>query len=177
MIKIESGGSSNKKSKRIGTTTITFVLAFSVAAFVASGVSYGAKPSTPTALNAMVCNRIGGVWSANTCTINETTSSLVSSGFKIYNGVVLDIKGGLTINPGVTIANAGAIIVENSGGVIPNNPLHDWETGLLVYGTLRGSIRCFGCVLWGKAPRAHGAQRDGVQWNRRRVERQHLHNW
>lgn len=138
MIKIEQS-SSNKKRKRIGTTIITFVLAFSVAAFVASGVSYGAKPSTPTALNATVCNGIGGMWSANTCTIPAGTSSVVSSGFKIYNGIVLDIKGSLTINTGVTVANAGTIIVENAGGVIPNNPLHDWETGLLVYGTLNNS--------------------------------------
>jgi hypothetical protein len=139
MITMESSSSSNKKSKRIGTTTITFVLAFSVAAFVASGVSYGAKPSTPTALNPTVCNGIGGVWSANTCTINETTSSLVSSGFKIYNGVVLDIKGSLTINPGVTIANAGTITVENSGGV--STPFDDsiWRAGILVYGTLDNS--------------------------------------
>ena len=63
MIKIERRSSSNKKSKRIGTTTITFVLAFSVAAFVASGVSYGAKPPSVT-LNATVCSSIGGTWTS-----------------------------------------------------------------------------------------------------------------
>ncbi len=143
MIKIESS-SSNNRSKRI-RTTITFILAFSVAAFVASGVSYAAKPAP--ALNATVCSRIGGVWTPSTCTIPEGTVGVVSSGFTINNGVKLDIRGSLTIPAGLTVTNAssGTIIVENAGGVIPTNgvaptmPFHDWETGLLVLGTLANS--------------------------------------
>ncbi len=132
----------NQKSKRIGTS-ITFVLAFSVVAFVASGVCYGAKPS-PSALNAPVCGRIGGVWTPNTCTIPEGTAGVVSSGFTISNGVKLDIRGSLTIPSGLTVTNAssGTIIVENSGGIIPPStplPFHNWETGMVVLGTLANS--------------------------------------
>ena len=120
MIKIERSRS-NKKSKRIGTTTIiTFVLAFSVAAFVASGVSYGAKPAPPTTLSSAICTKIGGTWTTNpnACTIPTGIDGVANQPFTISNGVTLDVQGSLTINPGITvaIANSGTLIVENTGG-------------------------------------------------------------
>lgn len=149
MSKIETSCSSNKKSK---TTTITFALAFTVAAVVASNASYGAKPPATTGLNATVCANLTGSASnwvsiTNTCTIPAGYSSVMSSGIKITNGVSLDIKGSLTIPQGVTLTNSGTIIVENAGGVIPGNYaldpeslFHtDWQTGLLVLGTLANS--------------------------------------
>ncbi len=146
MIKIESS-SGNKKSKSIGTTIITFVLTFSEAAFVASGVSYGAKPSPPTTLNSTVCNKIGGVWALNACTIPAGINGIANQPFTISNGVKLYVQGSLTINSGITVAvaNSGTIIVQNAGGVIPSAPpqlpsdLYDWETGIVVYGTLANS--------------------------------------
>lgn len=139
MIKIKSS-SINKKSKIIGTT-ITFVLAFFVAAFVASGVSYGAKPFSPIALSPTVCNRIGGVWTTNTCTIPAGINGVANQPFTISNGVTLDVQGSLTINMGitVTVANSGRIIVENAGGVSQPNQFDNWETGILVLGTLSNS--------------------------------------
>ena len=112
------------------------VLAAGVAAFVASGVSYGAPPKP---LNAEVCKGISGAWTPKTCTIPENTSGVVSSGVKINKGDTLDIKGSLTVNPGVTIDNDGTIIVENVAGV--STPFDDsvWGAGLLVLGTLDNS--------------------------------------
>ena len=140
---------SNKNTNRIGTITSTFV-AFSVAAFVASGVSYGAKPPTTTGLNATVCANLSGSssnWLNNTCTIPAGTDATLASGVKITNGVTLDIRGSLTVPPGLILANSGTIIVENTGGVVPpydgletSNPAHgDWQTGLLLLGTLDNS--------------------------------------
>ena len=137
MIKIESSSSSNKKSKRVRTTTVTFVLAFSVAAFVASGV--WAKPPPP--INATVCATIGGTWTPNTCTIPAGTGGEANQPFTISKGVTLDVQGSLTIPTGVTITNAkdGTIIVENAGGV--STPFDDpvWRAGILVLGTLDNS--------------------------------------
>lgn len=124
---------------RSGRRTIAFVLAFSAAAFVPSGVSY-AKPSPGAPLSPAVCKGIGGVWTADTCTIPEGASAVVSSSFKIGDGITLDVKGSLTINRGVTVANSGTLVVENAGGVAPGE-FHDagWETGVLVFGAIDNS--------------------------------------
>lgn len=129
--------SSNHKTNRIGTRTLRVVLALSAAAFVGSGVSY-AKPKPPTlpTLNEAVCTAISGVWTANTCTIDSGTFGTVASSFTIGQGFRLDIKGGLTIPKGQTVASSGIIVVENEGGVVPTDGFDPWETGLLVYGTL-----------------------------------------
>lgn len=107
------------------------VFAVTVAAFVASGVSHGAKPPPTPPLNAGVCKGIGGVWTHDTCTIPEGTCPDVSSGFKIGRGDRLDVKGCLTIKPGVTIANSGTIIVENGASGM--------RAGILVLGILDNS--------------------------------------
>ncbi len=135
MTKIDT--SSFKKSRT--TRTIPYFLALS-AAFVACGVSYGAKPYP--ALNATACTGISGAWAtlpSPTCTIAPGSFGVVSSDLRIVNGVKLDIQGGLTIKRGATVSNAGTIIVENAGGVAPVPPFHDWETGVLVFGTLDNS--------------------------------------
>ncbi|HET9651120.1 MAG TPA: hypothetical protein VFP36_02965 [Usitatibacter sp.] len=115
--------------------TLTSVLAFSVAAFVAPGLIH-AKPAPGAPLSAAVCKAINGEWtSPYTCTIPEGTSAVASSPFKIGAGVTLDIRGSLTIDRGVTVANMGAITIANSGSVAPG----DWEAGVRVFGTLDNS--------------------------------------
>jgi hypothetical protein len=123
--------------KRIGARTVTFVLAFSMAAFVASGVSQ-AKPPAWAQLDPSVCGGINGEWTPSTCTIPEGNSGVVSSRFKIGKGITLDIKGSLTIPRGMTVASSGTIIVENTGGVVPGD-FDPWGTGVLVYGHLDNS--------------------------------------
>lgn len=153
-----------KKSKRIGKTTITFVLTFCVAAFAASGVSYGAKPFPATALSPTVCSKIFGVWTTNACTIPAGIDGVAKQPFTVSNGVTLDVKGSLTINSGITVAvaNSGTMIVENAGGVTQSQ-FDDWKTGVLVYGTLAnsgtitianvydGSVRTVGISVWASA--------------------------
>lgn len=129
MIKVQSSIKSNRRR----TTTITFFLALSVAAFVASGVSYGAKlPSTT--LDAAMCTKIGGSWTTNTCTIQG--NGVANQPFTVSNGVTLDVKGSLTINS--KVANSGSMIVENASGV-PQGQFDSWITGVLVNGALNNS--------------------------------------
>ena len=138
MSKMESSGS-NTESKETATRTIASVLAFSVAAFVASGVSYGAPPKPGPDLNDKVCKSIGGAWKAPTCTIPEGTAGVASSNFRLSKAPVLDIKGSLTINRGVTVDSDGTIIVENTGGVGTEFDQPQYLAGLLVLGTLDNS--------------------------------------
>ncbi len=136
------GGSSKKTKRRIGTRTLRFILAFSVAAFVGSGVSY-AKPKPPpvATLNEAVCTAISGVWTANICTLPAGTSRTVTSSFKIGQGFKLDIIGNLTIQRDATIDNSGTIMVENVDGIPIVQDMDDssWKPGLLVFGALNNS--------------------------------------
>lgn len=116
---------------------VTFVLAFSVAAFVTTGVSQAKPPPLPP-LDAGVCAGIGGRWTPAICTIPESTTGVVNTRFKIGRGITLDIQGGLTIPRGVTVDNSGAIIVRNTSGVVPSD-FDPWPTGVLVYGSLDNS--------------------------------------
>lgn len=118
---------------------VALVGALSMAAFVASDVSYGAKQIT---LGSAVCASIGGTWTSaptNICTIAATSAGTATSSFTIRAGTTLDVKGSLTVNSGVTIANSGTIIVENAGGVNQTQEFDNWETGILLLGTLTNS--------------------------------------
>jgi hypothetical protein len=135
MSKIERSGS-KEKSKRAGTRTIGFVLAFSMAALTVSGAAYGAKP-TPN-LNATVCQSISGTWASPTCTIPAGTDGVARSDFRIAKQNTLDVIGSLTINAEVTVFNSGTIIVENVGGVIPEYG-NGFPAGILILGSLDNS--------------------------------------
>lgn len=129
------------ESRSIGTRTITLVLAFSVAAFISSGVSY-AKPPSTTTLNATLCKALGGEWTTGpyTCTIPPGIDAVASSNFKIGDDTTLDIQGSLEIPTSVTVTCTGIIQVKNARGAVPDIPaLGTWEVGLLIYGTLNNS--------------------------------------
>ena len=148
MVKVE--GSSSNKSKRMGTFTLALSV---VAAFVAPGLSYGAKPPPPlqslTALNATVCKGLYGTWTSTTTTCAISVPSALTFSIRVPSGVTLDIKsttsdsgqsdGSLTIPTGMTLANAGTIIVENAGGVPTEFDADIYKAGILVLGTLDNS--------------------------------------
>ena len=141
MFNIESSCSSNNTSKRTAAITTAFSVALALAAFVAPDVSHAAKPYP--ALNATSCAAMAGTWTtlpSLTCTIAPGNFGEVRSDLRILAGAKLDIQGGLTINSGVKVVNAGTILVENAGGVAPDSDLfHEYETGVLVFGTLDNS--------------------------------------
>jgi len=114
--------------------------AFFGAALAVSGMAHAARP-VPS-LNAAVCAALSGQWASPTCTIPEGTNGVASSDFRITKASALDVKGGLTINAGVTIANAGAITIANTAGVTPSEFGDGLAAGILVLGTLdnAGSI-------------------------------------
>ncbi|MGE5098231.1 MAG: hypothetical protein ACM3SO_24060 [Betaproteobacteria bacterium] len=114
--------------------TLASILALSAAAFVAPGVVH-AKPSPVVPLNAAVCKAMEGVWTPDTCTIPEGISAIPTSSFKIGGATTLDIRGSLTINRGVTVANMGAITIANSGPLSPG----EWGAGVVVLGALDNS--------------------------------------
>ncbi len=136
MSKIESSRS-KVESKRTGTMAL--VLAFTMAAFSASGAVYGAKPKPGPDINDAVCTSISGVWTSHTCTIPAGSDGVASSNFKISKGNTLDVMGSLTINAEVTISNAGTIIVENVTGVTPEYGDPGVMAGILVLGALDNS--------------------------------------
>lgn len=131
--------SSKENSQRVGARPATLVLACSMAAFVASGAAYGARPKPVTELNATVCASILGLWTSRTCTIPQGNAGVANYDFEIGRGTTLDVIGSLTISPGVTIENAGAVIVENVAGVSTSFDDPSWLAGILVLGTLDNS--------------------------------------
>lgn len=137
MSKIDSISSRVKSS---GAGRIPFVLAFTVAAFLASGAVYGARPKPAPDINAAVCTSISGVWAPHLCTILAGSNGVASTDFKIPKGNTLDVKGSLTVNADVTITNSGAIVVENTAGVIPTE-FNDGSlmAGILTLGTIENS--------------------------------------
>lgn len=135
----------NSDKKRKGTTTVVFILlallgVASAATLIVPAVSYGARSPSAT-LNATVCSNIGGSWTAkaNICTIGAASSGKAASSFAIPPKSTLNVIGSFTINTGVTVSNSGTIIVQNAGGVAQSQGFDDWETGILVLGTLANS--------------------------------------
>ncbi len=117
MSKMESS-SSNETRKRTGT--IAFVLAFSVVALAASGAAYGARQARPGHHRQGVPKHLRDVDVRTTCTIPEGSNGVCDFRFQDHQSrSTLNVKGSLTINAGVTISNAGMIIVENVAGVTP----------------------------------------------------------
>lgn len=125
-------------NQSFGRRASTFVLAFLLGAFAASGIAH-ARPSPGSPLNATVCKAISGTWVPYTCTIPADASGVVSASFKIGAGVTLDVLGNLTINEGVTVTNAGTMWVHNAGGIVPDNGYDPWATGVLVFGAVENS--------------------------------------
>lgn len=101
----------------------------------------GAAKPTPT-LNPAVCTAISGQWTWPTCTIPEGSNGVASADFKIAKPTVLLVRGSLTVDAGVTITNAGSIVIENSGGVIPV----EFGDGLMVGVLIRGALDNAGSI-------------------------------
>jgi hypothetical protein len=130
--------------KRTNPGAIPLAVASLMTTFAVCGVAHAAKP-VPS-LNAAVCASLSGLWASPTCTIPEGVNGVASADFRITKSNVLDVRGGLTVNKGVTIANAGAIAVANTMGVVP--PEFD-EAGLMAGILVLGAIDNAGVITIG----------------------------
>jgi hypothetical protein len=87
-----------------------------------------------------VCANISGSWVAPVCTIPAGVNGVATSDFRIAKPNTLEVRGSLTVPEGVTLLNAGNLLVENSAGV----PIGDFDdsgllAGILLFGFIDNS--------------------------------------